>query len=105
MSNIQNLEQEFLRCWEISDDLHLLAEQYENADDLSNKILGIKNVYDMRFNKAWDTYEDLVAEHHALIAYKPREVNFDDWGDDAAEKRQDIVGQNGPTGEHYDYND
>jgi hypothetical protein len=102
MSKIQNLEQEFLRCWEISQDLDLLAEQYENDDDLSNKILGIKNVYEMRFSKAWQSYEALVKEHYA---WKPREVNFDDWGDDAAEKRQDIVGQNGPTGEHYDYND
>lgn len=24
------------------------------------------------------------------------------WGDEASEKRQDIIGQNGPTGEHYD---
>jgi hypothetical protein len=35
---------------------------------------------------------------------KSREVNFDDWGDEASEKRQDVVGQNGPTGEHYQEN-
>jgi len=33
---------------------------------------------------------------------KSREVNFEDWGDEASEKRQDVVGQNGPTGEHYE---
>ena len=102
MSNIQDLEQEFLRCWEISEDLFLLAEQYENDDELSNKILGLKHVYDMRFNKAWDSYEDLVAEHYELKKHKPREVDFGDWGDEAAEKRQDIVGANGPTGAHYE---
>lgn len=26
----------------------------------------------------------------------------DDWGDEASEKRQDIIGQNGSTGEHYE---
>jgi hypothetical protein len=78
MSNIQDLEQEFLRCWEISEDLLLLAEQYENDDELSNKILGLKHVYDMRFDKAWNTYEKLVEEHYMLKKHKPREVNFDD---------------------------
>jgi len=29
----------------------------------------------MRFSKAWDTYEKVVAEHYK---WKPREVNFDD---------------------------
>jgi hypothetical protein len=96
MSNkIQDLEQEVLRCWEVSQDLDLLAQEYKHDDDLWNKILGIKNVYEMRFSKAWDTYEKVVEEYYA---WKPREVNFDDWGDEASEKRQDIVGQNGNTG-------
>jgi len=75
MSNIQDLEQEVLRCWEVSQDLDLLAQEYEHDDDLCNRVLGIKHVYDMRFSKAWDTYEKLVKEHYA---WKPREVNFDD---------------------------
>jgi hypothetical protein len=24
------------------------------------------------------------------------------WGDEASERRQDIIGQNGPTGDHYE---
>jgi cell division protein FtsX len=77
MSNIQDLEQEFLRCWEITQDLDLLAKENENNDALKNNILGIKNVYEMRFNKAWDTYEALVKEYYGLQKYKPRAVNFD----------------------------
>lgn len=99
MSNIQDLEQEVMRCWEVSQDLDLLAEEYEHDDDLCNRVLGIKHVYEMRFSKAYNTYEKLVKEHYS---WKPREVNFDDimkdWGDEASEKRQDIVGQNGNTG-------
>jgi hypothetical protein len=75
MSNIQDLEQEFMRCWDVSQDLDLLAQEYKHDDDLWNKILGIKNVYEMRFSKAWDTYEKVVEEHYA---WKKREVNFDD---------------------------
>lgn len=95
MSNIQDLEQEVLRCWEVTQDLDLLAQEYEHDDDLSNKILGIKNVYEMRFSKAWNTYEKVVAEHYA---WKPRAVDFGDWGDEESERRQDIVGQNGNVG-------
>ena len=78
MSNIQDLEQEFMRCWDVSQDLDLLAQEYKHDDDLWNKILGIKNVYEMRFSKAWDTYEKVVAEHYGLKKHKPREVNFDE---------------------------
>ena len=78
MSNIQDLEQEVLRCWEVSQDLDLLAQEYEHDDDLCNKVLGIKNVYEMRFSKAWDTYEKVVKEYYALNSYKPRAVDFGD---------------------------
>ena len=78
MSNIQDLEQEVLRCWEVTQDLDLLAQEYEHDDDICNRVLGIKHVYDMRFNKAWDTYEKVVTEHYELKQYKPRAVDFDD---------------------------
>lgn len=73
-TKIQDLEQEVLLCWGITEDLQLLAEEYEHDDDLCNKVLGIKHVYEMRFRKAWDTYEKVVEEYYA---WKPREVNFD----------------------------
>jgi len=64
MSTIQDLEQEVLRCWEITQDLDLLVEEYEHDDDLCNRLLGIKHVYEMRFNKAWTTYEKLVHDYY-----------------------------------------
>ena len=64
MSTIQDLEQEVLRCWEVTQDLDLLAREYEHDGTISSRLLGIKEVYDMRFNKAWVTYEQLVAEHY-----------------------------------------
>ena len=78
MSTIQDLEQEVLRCWEVTQDLQLLAEEYEHDDELCNRVLGIKHVYDMRFEKAWNTYEKVVEEHYLLKQFQPREVNFDD---------------------------
>jgi hypothetical protein len=99
MSNIQDLEQEVLLCWGITEDLLLLAKEHEDNGNLSMQILGIKEVYEMRFRKAWDTYEKVTEEYYA---WKPREVNFDDWGDEASEKRQDIIGQNSNDGLHYE---
>jgi hypothetical protein len=80
MSNsIQDLEQEVLRCWEVSQDLQLLAEEYEHNDDICNKVLGIKHVYEMRFNKAWNTYEKVVEDYYAQKKRnEARDVNFDD---------------------------
>jgi len=75
MSNIQDLEQEVLRCWEVTQDLKLLAEVVNDGSDYTDTVNGIAEVYELRFNKAWDTYEKVVAEHHA---WKPREVNFDE---------------------------
>jgi hypothetical protein len=75
MSNIQDLEQEVLRCWEITQDLNLLAEVVNDGSDHTDTVKGIAEVYEMRFSKAWDTYEKVVAEYYA---WKPREVNFDD---------------------------
>jgi hypothetical protein len=64
MSTIQDLEQEVLRCWEISQDLDLFAEEFEDNDEVCNRVLGLKHVYEMRFNKAWNTYEKLVTEYY-----------------------------------------
>ena len=75
MSNkIQDLEQEVLLCWGVTEDLKLLVNETSD-EDMQNKILGIIQVYDMRFRAAWTSYEDVVSEYYA---WKPREVNFDE---------------------------
>jgi hypothetical protein len=88
-----------MRCWEVTQDLKLLAEVVSDGSDYTDTVNGIAEVYELRFNKAWDTYEKVVAEHHA---WKPRAVDFGDWGDEKAEARADVVGQNGNEGLHYD---
>lgn len=66
MKNRFDFEQEFLACWNLSADLgNLLLEcekigDPEVADHISNIVLGLKSIYDMRFNIAWETFEDLV---------------------------------------------
>jgi hypothetical protein len=66
MNKIQDMEQQLLRCWEITEDLWLVANEHEDNDDISNKVLGLKHVYEMRFNKLWDLYEETVTEYYAM---------------------------------------
>jgi hypothetical protein len=66
MNKIQDMEQQLLRCWEITEDLWLVANEHEDNDDISNKVLGLKHVYEMRFNKLWDLYEETVSEYYAM---------------------------------------
>jgi hypothetical protein len=96
---IQDLEQELLRCWEVTLDLKLLAEIVNDGSNNTDTVNGLAEVYELRFNKAWDTFEKVAEEYYA---WKPREVNFDDWGDEASEKRQDIIKQNSNDGLHYE---
>ena len=57
-SKMFEVEQQIMRCWEITEDLWLLACEHEHDDNVSNKVLGLKHVYEMRFNKLWSAYED-----------------------------------------------
>lgn len=66
MKNRFDFEQEFLSCWNITSDLRILLEECESLEDskvsdyISNIILGLESVYEMRFNKAWETFETIV---------------------------------------------
>jgi hypothetical protein len=61
-----DVEEQILKCWEINEDLTLIAEAYEHNDDICNKVLGLKHVYEMRFDKLWRNYEDALEEMYKL---------------------------------------
>jgi hypothetical protein len=46
--------------------LWLVAGEHEDDDDISNKVLGLKHVYDMRFNKLWNLYEKTLADYYEM---------------------------------------
>jgi hypothetical protein len=60
------LEQEMFQCWSVVEDLDLLLAQCEKiedaevADHIMNIVLGIRVVSEMRFQKMFSTFEDLV---------------------------------------------
>ena len=59
-----DMEQQILKCWEIVDDLKLIAEQANNGSDFSNTFKGMAELYHYKFEKLWDTYEKALQEKY-----------------------------------------
>jgi len=61
-----DLEQGIMKCWNVTDDIDLLYENVMESemskDDIANALLGMKTMYEMKFNKLWDTFETLIHE-------------------------------------------
>lgn len=76
MSNsIFDLEQQILKCWNITDDLDMLYKHFgdspkfsglsaEAEDEMLNLLLGFKATYDLRFEQMWKTFEKVCREYH-----------------------------------------
>ena len=61
-----DLEQNIMRCWNVTEDIELLYENVMESDmttdDIANALLGMKQLYEMKFNKLWDNFETLIRE-------------------------------------------
>ena len=69
MSKQFDLEQDILKCWNVVDDIELLFDNIMNEtltkDQITNALLGMKEVYQMKFKKCFETFEEYLAEVHA----------------------------------------
>jgi hypothetical protein len=72
-----DLEQNIMNSWLITHDIDLLLEQIhddtrfvglsnKDADLLSAKLMGIRELGDMRFEKLWSVFETLVEERQIV---------------------------------------
>ena len=72
-----DLEHDIMNCWSVVDDVDLLMETImdnpkfngippETCDRIANGLMGIKELYTMRFEKLWDTFR----ESHRLDEYR-----------------------------------
>jgi len=73
---IFDLEQEIINCWEIIDDVKMITDYFTDdpkwkemdpvlADALMNKYYGLAEVYELKMQKAWNTFETVCREYHA----------------------------------------
>lgn len=72
--DIFDLEQEIMKAWNVVDDLkdgvhYLNSWQGDalNPDDKRDKfLLGMAALYQMRFERLWECFEEVCKQHHAL---------------------------------------
>ena len=67
MSDRFDLEQQILDCWRVVDDLKLLTEYVmedssANTDSISNVTIGLEQLYQIKFDKLFRTFEELIRD-------------------------------------------
>lgn len=66
MKNRFSLEQEIMECWSVTKDIDVLFEAVMEKDltkdQICNILLGMKELYDLRFDKLFQTFEFLVSK-------------------------------------------
>ena len=67
MSDRFDFEQQIQKCWMVTDDIREVADfiaEYPSADFTKdraiNALVGLSELYDIKFNKLWDLFEDVV---------------------------------------------
>lgn len=59
-----DLEQHIQQCWSITQELKLIQEfvleRNLSVDEISNALLGLETLYELKFLKLWETFESLV---------------------------------------------
>lgn len=59
-----DLEQGIMDCWKVTDDISLLYDNLDNMDDdrRMNYMLGLMEMYTLKFDKLWVIFEQLVQD-------------------------------------------
>jgi hypothetical protein len=67
---ILDLEQEIMKAWHVIDDIQLLNENVMETnmsrDDIINALVGLESIYNMRFIKLFNTFEEVCKEFRAM---------------------------------------
>ena len=71
MSRTQfDLEQEIMTCWNVTSDLDTLFEELvegtPSQDTAANIVLGLSQLYEIKFNKLFRTFEDFLKEYYRM---------------------------------------
>tara|TARA_R110000764_G_scaffold113016_1_gene200200 strand:+ start:1316 stop:1561 length:246 start_codon:yes stop_codon:yes gene_type:complete len=58
-----DLESDIMDCWHIVDDLKTVAQAeslYSDEDKMQNALIGLESLYQLKFQKLWETFEQVV---------------------------------------------
>lgn len=61
-------EERIMRCWQVTDDLQVLAEGILEGnmtqDGVANVLLGLKEIYQLKFDALWQSFENSIRDPH-----------------------------------------
>lgn len=59
MTDRFDLEQNIIQCWNVCDDIQLLLDSWDKLDEDQklNYLIGLKQMYQLKFERAWDNFE------------------------------------------------
>lgn len=63
-------EQEIMECWTVTSDIRTVSEYLQDApleagreDKIANMLMGIEALYEVKFEKLFRSFEQLIREH------------------------------------------
>jgi hypothetical protein len=63
-----DFEQQIMSCWHVTTDIKDLSEEVLEGDmtkdQITNVLIGMEQMYEIRFNKLFRQFEQLVREYH-----------------------------------------
>jgi len=74
---IFDLENDIMNCWNVTEDINTVTEHFYDSEEwkdmdpklsdaLANKYFGIKELYDVKFQKLFKTFEAVCKEYHQM---------------------------------------
>jgi hypothetical protein len=63
MTHRFDLEQNIMQCWNVTDDIQLYLDMHDNMDEdqRMNYLIGLKQMYQMKFERCWNNFEQCVS--------------------------------------------
>ena len=59
-----DLEQDIMKCWNVTEDIDnfIAAREGMSEDEQLNYLIGLKQIYEVKFANLWTAFEDCVRE-------------------------------------------
>jgi len=56
-----DLEQNIMQCWNVCEEIQLFLDMYESMDEDQrlNYLIGLKQMYQLKFEKTWGIFEEV----------------------------------------------
>ena len=73
--HILDMEQQLQDCWKVTDDIKMVTKHFvddpkwegmsaELTDAIMNKYFAIQELYELKFEQLWNTFEKVTKEYH-----------------------------------------